>query len=106
MKHKRNRARRTEARSEEKLRGRIRELEKEIDRLKRQLGSFKKHGKNPPAQNNDKNVNDYDTEDKLLSCPSCGSPDYKSVTIWTPKGYINWMICQTCKHREKKESDS
>lgn len=102
MKYKRNRPRGNE-RSEEILRGRIRELEKEIDRLKRHIGSLSKKHK-PPSQKKQE-VEIEEPTDKVDSCPNCGSPDYRTSPIWSPKGEIIWKICQLCKYREKKVSD-
>lgn len=105
MKHKRNRPRKGEERTEETLRGRIRELEKEIDRLKRQLGSLQKHPKRVTSQDDPKEE-DVESNDKEFCCPNCGSPDYKAATIWSPNGYLNWMVCQSCRHKEKIKSES
>lgn len=106
MKHRKGRPRRNEERSEEKLRGTIRELEKEVDRLKRHIGSLQKQHKRPPSVISDKNVVVEEDDDKLNSCPNCGAPTYQLVYIPTYKGEVPWMVCQSCKHREKKVSDA
>ena len=103
MKHRAHRPRRIEERAEEKSRGRIRELEKEIERLKRHIGILQK--KPHPTSDNAIRI-DTEPKDKLNCCPNCGSSDYKSTVIWTPSGEFQWFICQDCKYREKKGSDA
>lgn len=105
MKYKKSRPRRNEERSEEKLRGTIRELEKEVERLKRHIGSLQKQNKRPTAKPDKTVVVDIEPDDKGNSCPNCGAPAYQLVSIPTYKGEVLWMVCQECKHREKKVSE-
>src|SRR5208282_3839889 len=104
MKHNRKRIRGNNEDTDEKMRGRIRELEKALDtanryakHLEKKLRRSDDDGHFIPNEKIEKNEND-----KEVCCPKCGSPEYKSGTpIWTPNGETTWMTCKNCKHREK-----
>jgi hypothetical protein len=94
------------------LKGRIRGLEKLVDNQKRYIKSLEKKAKRVVVHEEQATytpeipeVEEVIVDDKANSCPECGSPEYISCTIWTPKGDCTWIVCQVCKYKEKMSSE-
>lgn len=102
MKHRGRRSRGSNT-TDEALRGKNRELQKEIRHLKqrirqleRQLGMSSSHEEAGVEE-----INIPTTHDK--QCENCGKDKMKEAIVWSPSGEIAWLVCQICKHREKRK---
>ncbi len=92
----------------ETLKGRIRTLEKLVDGQKRLIKSLEKqvkrskaHEENFTAKPKKQPIAATPSDDKVNSCPQCGSPYYETHNIWTPTAETAWLVCQDCKYKER-----
>jgi len=84
--------------SNENLRGRLRELQKQLEIEKRYSRSL------------EKKLSNSSSEEKVTSpslpkpvCTHCGKEDTIRVSvIWSPAKEIVWHVCEICGHKEKK----
>lgn len=87
--------------SEENLRGRLRELQKELEKEKRYSRSLEKR-----LSSKNEKVPDVKEETYKLSdsnCQNCGKGTMVEHTINSPTKEIVWAVCDTCKHRERRK---
>lgn len=101
--------------TEETLRGKVRELEKQVEiqrrciktlekQLRRRVSGVIEEELNKKQTKKDKKLAESQVE-KANCCPRCSGPDFNEVPVWTPLGEVMWMICQSCQFKEKKKSD-
>lgn len=86
--------------SEEKLRGKIREIAKQLEAEKRYSRALEKRLK----RQYDAPVPAPEPDEPAIVCGSCGKEGtVKEQEIYTPNGPVYWMVCQLCHHKEKKK---
>jgi len=89
---------------DEALRGRIRQLEKQVEQQNRLIRSLEKQLSRNPTKDikkNSKPLPPMDGDDKKDMCPNCLGVVFRVVPIGPPNKEILWKVCQTCKSREK-----
>lgn len=87
--------------SEENLRGRLRELERQLRDEKRYSRSLEKKISIKGIETDrdvEKVVKD---DDPKFVCKKCGSTNVTPSQINAPHKKIIWLICQDCNHRVK-----
>lgn len=87
---------------EENLRGRYRELKKQLEAQSRYISHLenllaKKSSKNKKANENKVEI----SKEKENFCPRCGSNEFFPKPFWSPNKEIVWIICSICKYKEK-----
>jgi predicted RNase H-like nuclease (RuvC/YqgF family) len=112
MKYSRKRPKGSGDESTENLRGKFRELEKQVEIQKRYIKSLEKRLKrlnaseeNFTSTKRSKKIieEELESNDKENSCSHCGNTLIEKP-IWTPTGEVMWVFCQGCKFKEKKKS--
>lgn len=93
--------------SDENLRGRLRELQKQLEAEKRYSKSLEKalSKRTVKPGNNHKLKEAIPKMEAKILCQNCGKDGTLiDQTIWSPsKGEIVWTVCQLCHHKEKKK---
>lgn len=91
--------------SEENLRGRLRELQKQLEAEKRYSRSLEKRvnkllGHKSEEEKAKESVPERNEPKNL--CPHCGKEDTVNLhKVWSPTGEIVWSICSICHNRER-----
>lgn len=88
--------------SEEKLRGKIREISKQLEAERRYSRALEKRLKrqyDTPAVTEEPKSNK-----PPVICGHCGKEDtMEEQSFYTPNGDVYWMICKICQYKEKKK---
>lgn len=89
--------------TEEKLRGRVRELEKELERERRYSRSLEK--KLQPGKVDEKNDGPKERIHQQETCPQCGKGTLIERTVPNPTKHIVWAFCSLdgCNFRERRK---
>lgn len=100
MKNRSLRRRTSREDSDENLRGKLRELQKQLEAERRYSSSLEKKLKSI-ASNGSRNE-EIEVQLNPVCCQSCGkSESIKIVEIWRPGGGIKWLTCELCGHKQK-----
>lgn len=94
--------------SEENLRGKLRDLGKQLESAKRYAKSLEKKIErmlgNGISEKSEESVPHKSNDPTPSVCNSCGSEnEIRKTSVWTPSGEVVWLICQICKNRERKK---
>jgi hypothetical protein len=90
--------------SEENLRGKLRELEKELREERRYSRSLEKKlsvTNIGTARDGDSVTDDKFSKNNQDVCKKCGEAKIKYNTINAPHKKIVWAVCESCNHKEK-----
>lgn len=89
--------------SEENLRGRLRELQKELDKERRYSRSLEK--RLYPKKDSKEKTEDVVPTPQEGICPNCGKGTMVEQVIHSPTKEIVWAVCnyEACKHRERRK---
>lgn len=85
--------------SEENLRGRLRELQKELDRERRYSRSLEKR----LYDKKESKEKDEPAKPPSNLCPNCGKGTLVERQTPHPTKNIVWAICDVCEHRERRK---
>lgn len=86
--------------SEEKLRGKIRDISKQLEAERRYSRALEKRLK---RQYEDPTVpQEPEKSGPPVICGHCGKEDtMEKQSFYTPNGDVYWMICKLCQYKEK-----
>lgn len=93
----------------EKLKGKIRELTKEVEKWKRYALSLEKHETRSPQKREEIKTNrkkkkeaaPVEIEPMGEICESCGSRDTERSELWTPTSIRYFLSCKDCGHKKR-----
>ena len=96
-----NKIRKSKDNSEENLRGKLRELQKQLEMEKRYSRSLEKQIKSEFKTKNDL-PSKKELEKKEEVCPSCGKEGGATISkIWTPNGDMLFVNCKLCGQKSR-----
>jgi translation initiation factor 2B subunit (eIF-2B alpha/beta/delta family) len=98
----------TSEKNSEKLKGRIRELAKEVEKWKRYALSLEKQLIYSPEQIEEMKANKKKKKEEKVEipkekdrCSNCAGTDTIKNVLWTPTGERIILHCNSCNHKEK-----
>jgi hypothetical protein len=94
--------------SDENLRGQVRELTKEVERWKRYSAYLEKQLTHTPEQLQQIKLDKKKKKEEKIEvpkegdkCQNCGGTDTVKKPLWTPTGDRIILNCNSCEHKEK-----
>ena len=111
IKHKKNKNKdKSDKRETEELRGKIRELMKEVNYWKRLAENREKlqdlsreEVSKIRKEKKERKENEYKEDNDTSTCKSCGKGNELVTDIYTPSGNILIITCNVCEHQDRKK---